>query len=193
MLNEFKAHPPPTLRLFRKNASFFLLFLFLVIEQYAKSPNWTPRQEARQPLFWKSIRAEFLGAFLLVIFSTSADPYVGPVSYGCTVAVLVYTLTAPGRTVHLSPVLTLAAVLLRSITPFRCVSLILAQSMGKCLFSEKHQHQGTLCGEKNRIMSDSVSFAETPSNRWDFRRKKTKPMKTHENSSQMSSKLMSIW
>ncbi|OQV25199.1 putative Aquaporin-1 [Hypsibius exemplaris] len=99
-----------------------------VLEQYAKSPNWTPRQEARSPLFWKSIRAEFLGAFLLVIFSCSGDTYIGPVSYGCLTCVLTYTLRATG--VHLNPMVTLAAVFLRSITPFRFVSFILAQSIG---------------------------------------------------------------
>ncbi|XP_055349726.1 aquaporin-6-like [Paramacrobiotus metropolitanus] len=99
-----------------------------VLEQYAKSPNWTPRQEIRQPMFWKSVRAEFIGSLILIVFSSHSDPYIGPVSYGCTVAILSYSFKATSS--YFNPVISFAALLLRSVTPFRCCSLILAQTIG---------------------------------------------------------------
>lgn len=105
---------------------------FAVLEQYAKSPNWTPRQEMKQPLFWKAIRAEFMGSLILMVFSSSSDNYIGPICYGCTVVVLTYSFKATNP--HFNPVISLAALLLRSLTPFRCCSVTLAQTLGEQLY-----------------------------------------------------------
>ncbi|GAU99111.1 AQP13 [Ramazzottius varieornatus] len=101
-----------------------------VLEQYAKSPSWTPRQELRQPLFWKCIRAEFIGSLILMVFTTSASngEYLPSISYGCVITILTYIFKA--TSIHFNPVVSLSASLLRAITPFRCICLILAQSLG---------------------------------------------------------------
>ena len=124
-----------------------------VLEQYAKSPSWTPRQELRQPVFWKSIRAEFVGSLILMIFSTNADPCIGPVCYGCTVAVLMYSFRFTRS--YFNPMITMAALLLRSVTPFRCCSIVLAQTMGKKVFPRLFFHN-----QKNYIYFSLHSFID---------------------------------
>nr|G5CTG3.2 RecName: Full=Aquaporin-6; Short=AQP-6 [Milnesium tardigradum]AEP14560.2 aquaporin 6 [Milnesium tardigradum] len=99
-----------------------------VLQQCAKAPTWSPKEEVRQSIFWKSIRAELIGSLVLMVFSCSRDSIYGPVSYGCTYAILSYCFKSISA--HFNPVITIAALLLRSITPFRCISLVLAQTLG---------------------------------------------------------------